>query len=76
MGLTAPAAAQVDEDDEDMFGELNKCHLVWEGTVQTPAFDKFQRENCHNDHNARTLLQKLGVVHYWDAAATFQSDGV
>ena len=70
--LFLPCHMQVDEYDEDMFGEVNKCHLVWEGTVQKPAFSEFIRERCTTEHAARQTLAKAGVVHYWDTAKNFQ----
>lgn len=68
--------AAVDEDDEapnqgQADGALkppNSCVLVWEGSVQQAAFQKFSVEVCLSEKAARKLLADRGVGHYWDLA--------
>ncbi len=45
---------------------------MWQGTVQQPAFKAFSTQVCSKGAaEARALLQRHGVEHYWDAAEGF-----
>jgi Protein of unknown function (DUF1115) len=46
----------------------NKCDLVWQGTVKSPAFDKFYQEIVRTDRAARKFLEDRGIANYWDIA--------
>lgn len=48
-------------------GERNQCTLIWEGIVQKRAFYGEPRfVQAVNHKQARELLDKHGVAHYWD----------
>nr|CAD2160935.1 unnamed protein product [Meloidogyne enterolobii] len=60
--------AQLDEDSQqNNQGKLNECTLVWEGIVQKRAFNGEPRFiQVSNHKQAREVLDKYGVAHYWD----------
>uniref|UniRef100_A0A914KZV2 U4/U6 small nuclear ribonucleoprotein Prp3 n=1 Tax=Meloidogyne incognita TaxID=6306 RepID=A0A914KZV2_MELIC len=60
--------AQLDEDSQQSNqGKLNECTLVWEGIVQKRAFNGEPRFiQVSNHKQAREVLDKYGVAHYWD----------
>lgn len=62
------ANAQQDEgSQQNNPGKLNECTLVWEGIVQKRAFNGEPRFiQVTNHKQARELLDKYGVAHYWD----------
>ncbi|KAL2913551.1 U4/U5/U6 small nuclear ribonucleoprotein prp3 [Polyrhizophydium stewartii] len=73
-----------DEDDDDAAGAssgapagdgANRCVLVWEGEVQNRAFRVFRFKSLPTDSMVREYLEKMRVVHYWDAARNFIEDG-
>lgn len=66
----------VEEADDDMFDELNKCHLVWQGTTAEGAFEDFRKQEVGGGIEGRAILAAAGVAHYWDAAQNFVPDGV
>lgn len=68
-------AVDVEAADDDMFQELNKCHLVWQGTTAEGAFEDFRRQDVGGDTEGRAILAAAGVAHYWDAARAFVPDG-
>ncbi|ESO99440.1 hypothetical protein LOTGIDRAFT_186812, partial [Lottia gigantea] len=55
-------------DGEDDADKLNKCFLVWEGTVKTRSFSDIKFKACPTETFAREQFKKLGVEHYWDLA--------
>uniref|UniRef100_A0A1I7ZX78 U4/U6 small nuclear ribonucleoprotein Prp3 n=1 Tax=Steinernema glaseri TaxID=37863 RepID=A0A1I7ZX78_9BILA len=57
-----------DVEDRDVPGERNECHLVWEGMVQKRAFQELRSIAATSEKNAREILDKHGVAHYWDLA--------
>jgi U4/U6 small nuclear ribonucleoprotein PRP3 len=57
-----------DGADDSMFEELNKCYLVWQGSVAQSAFENFSKEKCVSANEGRAFLARHGVVQYWDAA--------
>jgi U4/U6 small nuclear ribonucleoprotein PRP3 len=66
----------MDEADEEMFEqEVNKCHLVWQGTVAQSAFEDFKKHKVESTVEGRAVLAAQGVAQYWDAAQTFVADG-
>ncbi|KAF7132572.1 hypothetical protein RHSIM_Rhsim09G0156000 [Rhododendron simsii] len=60
--------------DEDEGKTVNKCALVWEGSVAKPSFDKFCIHKCRNKAAARKVFSDAGVPHYWDLAFSFTED--
>ena len=66
----------VEEADDEMFEELNKCFLVWQGKTAEGAFEDFRKQEVGGDIEGRAILAAAGVAHYWDAAQNFAADGV
>ncbi|KAI9008225.1 pre-mRNA processing factor 3-domain-containing protein [Gaertneriomyces semiglobifer] len=72
-----------EEDDDDDEGtsytmdaqSRNQCVLVWEGEVAERAFKFFKMRNLPTEGKVREYLEKMKVVHYWDAAKNY-SEGV
>ncbi|MCO5602156.1 hypothetical protein L7F22_056284 [Adiantum nelumboides] len=68
-------AAAVKESDETV-GEMasqqvNKCVLVWQGSVAKPNFEKFTVQQFRTEAAARKFLSDAKVGHYWDLASNF-----
>uniref|UniRef100_T1IKN5 Uncharacterized protein n=1 Tax=Strigamia maritima TaxID=126957 RepID=T1IKN5_STRMM len=55
---------------EDNIGEgvVNKCVLVWEGSVKYRCFGNMKFKVCPTENQARAYFKKHGVEHYWDLA--------
>ena len=51
--------------------KLNRCLLVWEGSVKEPAFRRFQFKKCALEQDARDYLKRFRVEHYWDFAKNY-----
>ncbi|GLT88940.1 hypothetical protein SLE2022_069470 [Rubroshorea leprosula] len=71
-------AEAVKEEDEDEDGNqdkpINKCMLVWQGSVAKPSFHKFSVHECMTEAAARKVFSDAGVAHYWDLAVNFTED--
>lgn len=67
-----------DEEDEDESVDkpVNKCVLVWQGSVAKPVFNRFLIHDCMTEAAARKIFSDAGVVHYWDIAVNFSEDQV
>lgn len=52
-----------------------ECRLVWRGLVAKGYFKLFKVEQPRPADAARKFLADRGVVHYWDAAASFSAEG-
>ncbi|MCD7453842.1 Protein rdm16 [Datura stramonium] len=74
------AAAGKKEDDEGEDGgededkPLNKCVLVWQGSVAKSSFNRFFVYDCRTEAAARKVFADAGVPHYWDLAVNFKDD--
>ncbi|KAK6933268.1 Pre-mRNA-splicing factor 3 [Dillenia turbinata] len=71
------AAAVENEDEEGDEKEdkpMNKCSLVWQGSVAKPSFNRFSVHQCRTEAAARKVFADAGVVHYWDLSVNF-TDG-
>ncbi|KAJ8535481.1 hypothetical protein K7X08_023201 [Anisodus acutangulus] len=76
------AAAGKKEDDEgegegegeDDDKPLNKCVLVWQGSVAKSSFNRFFVYDCRTEAAARKVFADAGVPHYWDLAVNFKDD--
>ncbi|KAK3018516.1 hypothetical protein RJ639_003689 [Escallonia herrerae] len=70
------AAAVKDEDgDEDQNDKpVNRCVLVWQGSVARPSFNRFSVHECRTEAAARRVFSEAGVGHYWDLAFNFSED--
>ncbi|GKV28544.1 hypothetical protein SLEP1_g37581 [Rubroshorea leprosula] len=69
-------AVKEEEDDEveDQDKPVNKCMLVWQGSVAKPSFHKFSVHECMTEAAARKIFSDAGVAHYWDLAVNFTED--
>ncbi|CAN4105263.1 unnamed protein product [Withania somnifera] len=72
------AAAGKKEDGEgeveDEEKPLNKCVLVWQGSVAKSSFKRFFVYDCRTEAAARKVFADAGVPHYWDLAVNFKDD--
>ncbi|KAL6520831.1 hypothetical protein OROGR_017400 [Orobanche gracilis] len=73
---TAAAAIKKDEEesDDDQEKPLNKCLLIWQGSVAKPSFNRFFVQECRTETAARRFFSDHGVAHYWDLAVNFAED--
>ncbi|KAK4367280.1 hypothetical protein RND71_015160 [Anisodus tanguticus] len=75
------AAGKKEDGDGDGEGEgededkpLNKCVLVWQGSVAKSSFNRFFVYDCRTEAAARKVFTDAGVPHYWDLAVNFKDD--
>lgn len=68
------AVVKEDEDDENDNTHVNKCVLVWQGSVARPSFNRFLVHQCRTEAAARKVFADAGVAHYWDLAVNFSDD--
>ncbi|XP_010253390.1 PREDICTED: U4/U6 small nuclear ribonucleoprotein Prp3 isoform X2 [Nelumbo nucifera] len=71
------AASVVNEDDdgdEDEDTPINRCVLVWQGSVAKPSFNRFTVHQCRTEAAAKKVFSDAGVAHYWDLAVNFTDD--
>lgn len=62
------------DDDDDEEKPLNKCVLVWQGSVAKSSFHRFFVQECRTEAAARKFFSDHGVAHYWDLAVNFTDD--
>ncbi|CAI9088930.1 OLC1v1023390C1 [Oldenlandia corymbosa var. corymbosa] len=68
------AAAVVKNDEEDEDDDINdgafvnKCMLLWQGSVAKSSFHRFSIQECLTEAAARKIFSDAGVGHYWDLA--------
>ncbi|XP_052204597.1 protein RDM16 isoform X2 [Diospyros lotus] len=68
----ASAVKNEEEDrDEDEDKPVNKCVLVWQGSVAKPSFNRFSVHECRTEAAAHKVFYDAGVGHYWDLAVNF-----
>ncbi|XP_063938727.1 protein RDM16 isoform X2 [Daucus carota subsp. sativus] len=68
------AAAVRDEDEDEDEAVVNKCVLVWQGSVAKPSFNRFTVHECRSEAAARRVFSDAGVPHYWDLALNFTEE--
>ncbi|XP_043699044.1 protein RDM16-like isoform X1 [Telopea speciosissima] len=70
------ASVGIDEDGEDESEDkpVNKCDLVWQGSVAKPSFNRFLVHQCRTEAAARKVFSDAGVGHYWDLALNYTDD--
>ncbi|KAI9156268.1 hypothetical protein LWI28_003264 [Acer negundo] len=72
---TAVKEEDEDEDEDDNTEKpVNKCVLVWQGSVAKPNFNRFFVHECMTEAAAKKILADAGVAHYWDLAVNFCED--
>ncbi|KAF9676762.1 hypothetical protein SADUNF_Sadunf08G0036700 [Salix dunnii] len=67
-------AVNEDEGDDNEEKPVNKCMLVWQGSVAKPSFHRFSLHDCVTEASARKYYADAGVAHYWDLAVNFSDD--
>ncbi|XP_011019358.1 PREDICTED: U4/U6 small nuclear ribonucleoprotein Prp3-like [Populus euphratica] len=67
-------AVNKDEGDDNEEKPVNKCMLVWQGSVAKPSFHRFSLHDCVTEAAARKYFADAGVAHYWDLAVNFSDD--
>ncbi|KAL3523748.1 hypothetical protein ACH5RR_016582 [Cinchona calisaya] len=74
----AAAMKNEGEDEEEDSGDapVNKCLLVWQGTIAKPNFKRFSIHECRTEAAARKIFSDAGVSHYWDLAINFAEDQI
>ncbi|XP_075484056.1 protein RDM16-like isoform X1 [Primulina tabacum] len=66
-----------DEDENDAeVKPLNKCVLVWQGSVAKPSFNRFFVQECRTETAARKFFSDHGVAHFWDLAVNFTEESI
>ncbi|KAK4487829.1 hypothetical protein RD792_003565 [Penstemon davidsonii] len=63
-----------DENEDEDNKVVNKCMLVWQGSVAKPGFSRFFVQECRTEAAARKFFSDHGVGHYWDLAVNFNED--
>ncbi|KAL5733366.1 hypothetical protein ACOSP7_032705 [Xanthoceras sorbifolium] len=63
-----------EDDDENAEKPVNKCVLVWQGSVAKPNFNRFFVHECMTEAAAKKVFADAGVAHYWDLAVNFADD--
>ncbi|KAL2649804.1 hypothetical protein R1flu_017932 [Riccia fluitans] len=56
-------AVKEDEDGSEDQQRVNKCVLVWQGSVAKPCFEKFLIQQCRTEAAARKYFADAGVAH-------------
>ncbi|MCL7027989.1 hypothetical protein MKW94_029981 [Papaver nudicaule] len=72
----AESVRNEEEDDMDEYNDkpVNKCVLVWQGSVAKSSFNRFSVHECRTEVAARKHLADAGVCHYWDLSVNFTDD--
>lgn len=65
-----------EDDDDDAEKPINKCVLVWQGSVAKPSFHRFSVHECMTEAAAKKVFADAGVAHYWDLAVNFKDDEI
>ncbi|XP_020966565.1 protein RDM16 isoform X2 [Arachis ipaensis] len=63
-----------ENEDSDDDKPVNKCSLVWQGSVAKPSFNRFTVHDCITEAAARKVFVDAGVPHYWDLAVNYVED--
>ncbi|XP_011623805.1 protein RDM16 isoform X1 [Amborella trichopoda] len=72
----AAAVSNEEEGDDKEDAPVNKCLLVWQGSVAKPSFNRFFFHECRTEAAARKVFADAGVAHYWDLAANFTEEDI
>ncbi|CAJ1977742.1 unnamed protein product [Sphenostylis stenocarpa] len=68
------AKEKEENEDSDDDKPVNKCVLVWQGSVAKPSFNRFSVHDCITEAAGRKVFVDAGVPHYWDLAANYVED--
>ncbi|XP_023537630.1 protein RDM16-like isoform X1 [Cucurbita pepo subsp. pepo] len=72
----ADSVKEEDEEEEHEDKPVNKCSLVWQGSVAKSSFNRFSIHECMTEAAARKIFADAGVGHYWDLAVNFSDDQI
>lgn len=72
----AAAVTNDEEGDENDTAPINKCVLVWQGSVAKTSFNRFLIHQCRTEAAARKVCADAGVAHYWDLAVNFSDEQI
>lgn len=72
----AAAVTNDEEGDENDTAPINKCVLVWQGSVAKTSFNRFLIHQCRTEAAARKVFADAGVAHYWDLAVNFSDEQI
>ncbi|GFP93068.1 U4/U6 small nuclear ribonucleoprotein prp3 [Phtheirospermum japonicum] len=73
---TAAVKKEEDAENDEEKKPLNKCVLVWQGSVAKPNFNRFFVQECRTETASRRFFSDHGVAHYWDLAVNFTEDTI
>ncbi|XP_042493335.1 protein RDM16-like isoform X1 [Macadamia integrifolia] len=74
INWAASVGNEEDGEDENKEKPVNKCDLVWQGSVAKPSFNRFLVHQCRTEAAARKVFSDAGVGHYWDLALNYTDD--
>ncbi|KAM7528457.1 hypothetical protein LguiB_031867 [Lonicera macranthoides] len=63
----------VDEESKKM-NEVNKCVLLWEGSVAKASFKWFNEYKCKTEAEAHQVFMDAGIADYWELAVNYSAD--
>ncbi|RDX89812.1 Protein RDM16, partial [Mucuna pruriens] len=63
-----------ENEDSDDDKPVNKCVLVWQGSVAKPSFNRFSVHDCITEAAGRKVFVDAGVPHYWDLGVNYVDD--
>ncbi|XP_010558772.1 PREDICTED: U4/U6 small nuclear ribonucleoprotein Prp3 isoform X2 [Tarenaya hassleriana] len=63
-----------DKEEEEENKPVNKCVLVWQGSVAKPSFNRFHVHECLTETAAKKVFVDAGVGHYWDLSTNYSED--
>ncbi|KAM7522895.1 hypothetical protein LguiA_012797 [Lonicera macranthoides] len=67
--------SQNTEDEENKKkNEVNKCVLLWEGSVAKASFKWFNEYKCKTEAEARQVFMDAGIADYWKLAVNYSAD--
>ncbi|KAM7522892.1 hypothetical protein LguiA_012794 [Lonicera macranthoides] len=63
----------VDEESKKK-NEVNKCVLLWEGSVAKASFKWFNEYKCKTEAEAHQVFMDAGIADYWELAVNHSAD--
>ena len=65
-----------ENEDSDDDKPVNRCVLVWQGSVAKASFNRFSVQECMTEAAARKIFADAGVGHYWDLAVNYVDEQI
>lgn len=63
-----------DEEENKKKNEVNKCVLLWAGSVAIASFKRFKEYKCKTEAEAHQVFMDAGVANYWELAVNYSAD--